>query len=82
MKRSNRKRPNRKRPRPEEVVGAGRDRGELQMIRVIAGVGVVAFDGILMGQSASQPVESEAQSFVTADGEGRTSGYMRGRTRA
>ncbi len=76
------KRSNRKRPRPEEVVGAGRDRGELQMIRVVAGVGVVAFAGILIGQSASQPVKSEPQSFVTADGEGRTSGYMRGRTRA
>ncbi len=74
------KRSNRKRHRPEEVVVAERDRGELQMNRVVAGVGIVAFAGILVGKGASQPVKSETQSFVTADGEGRTSGYMRGRT--
>ncbi|MFZ4576537.1 MAG: hypothetical protein ACOYN0_19300 [Phycisphaerales bacterium] len=37
---------------------------------VVAGVVVTAFAGMLMGQGANQPVKSEAQYFVTADGEG------------
>ncbi|MEK6703914.1 MAG: hypothetical protein AABZ53_16770 [Planctomycetota bacterium] len=35
-----------------------------------AGVALTAFAAVLMGQSASQPVKSEPQYFVTADGEG------------
>ncbi|MGH7130517.1 MAG: hypothetical protein ACREJO_01020 [Phycisphaerales bacterium] len=34
------------------------------------GVGLTAIAGILMGQSASQPIKSAAEYYVTADGEG------------
>lgn len=37
---------------------------------LVIGLGVAAFAGVLMGQGASQPVRSEPQYFVTADGEG------------
>ncbi|MGD9789168.1 MAG: hypothetical protein AB7Q00_07190 [Phycisphaerales bacterium] len=35
-----------------------------------AGVGLTALVAVMMGQGASQPVKSEPQYFVTADGEG------------
>lgn len=35
-----------------------------------SGVGIVTLAAIMMGQGASQPVRSEPQYFVTADGEG------------
>jgi len=35
----------------------------------IAGLGLMAFTGMLMGQGASQPVKSETQYFVTGDGD-------------
>ena len=34
-----------------------------------AGVGFTALAAVMMGQGASQPVKSEPQYFVTADGE-------------
>ena len=34
------------------------------------GVGVTVLAAMMMGQGASQPVKSETQYFVTADGEG------------
>lgn len=34
------------------------------------GVGVAVLAAMMMGQGASQPVKSETQYFVTADGEG------------
>lgn len=46
----------------------GRSRSVLAGMGV--GVGVAAIAAIMMGQGASQPVKSEAQYFVTADGEG------------
>ncbi|MGD9690398.1 MAG: hypothetical protein AB7K52_13730 [Phycisphaerales bacterium] len=39
-------------------------------VGVASGVVLTAFAAILMGQGASQPVRSETQYFVTADGEG------------
>jgi len=39
-------------------------------VGLIAGTGLAALAGILMGQGASQPVRSDPQYFVTADGEG------------
>ncbi|MBX3403759.1 MAG: hypothetical protein KF699_10155 [Phycisphaeraceae bacterium] len=38
-------------------------------VGLVSGVAVTAFAAILMGQGASQPVKSEAQYFVTADGD-------------
>ncbi len=40
------------------------------IVGLIAGAAAMAFAGLLMGQGASQPVKSEPQYFVTADGEG------------
>lgn len=39
------------------------------MLGIIAGVGLTALAGILMGQGASQPVKSETQYFVTGEGD-------------
>ena len=39
-------------------------------VGVFIGLGAAAIVGTLMGQAASQPVKSETQYFVTADGEG------------
>lgn len=38
-------------------------------VGVASGVVITAFAAILMGQGASQPVKSETQYFVTADGD-------------
>ncbi|NUQ51745.1 MAG: hypothetical protein HUU19_03515 [Phycisphaerales bacterium] len=38
-------------------------------VGLASGVAVTAFAAILMGQGASQPVKSEPQYFVTADGD-------------
>ena len=40
------------------------------IVLAAAGTGFVALAALLMGQGASQPVKSEPQYFVTADGEG------------
>lgn len=40
------------------------------VLGALSGAGLAALAGLLMGQGASQPVKSEAQFFVTADGEG------------
>lgn len=40
------------------------------LLGLAAGVGVTALAAVLMGQGPSQPVKSEPQYFVTADGEG------------
>ncbi|MBL9030256.1 MAG: hypothetical protein JNM80_00935 [Phycisphaerae bacterium] len=39
------------------------------MLGVVAGIGLTALAGILMGQGASQPVKSETQYFVTGEGD-------------
>ncbi|NUQ52544.1 MAG: hypothetical protein HUU19_07590 [Phycisphaerales bacterium] len=39
------------------------------MLGIVAGVGLTAIAGILMGQGASQPVKSETQYFVTGEGD-------------
>jgi hypothetical protein len=39
------------------------------MLGIVAGVGLTALAGILMGQGASQPVKSETQYFVTGEGD-------------
>ena len=36
---------------------------------LVAGISLTALTGVLMGQGASQPVKSESQYFVTADGD-------------
>lgn len=38
-------------------------------VAFFAGIGLTALTALLMGQGASQPVKSEAQYFVTADGD-------------
>lgn len=40
------------------------------VIGLVAGIALTSFTAILMGQGANQPVKSETQYFVTADGEG------------
>lgn len=40
------------------------------LLTLAAGFGLAALAGLMMGQGASQPVKSEPQYFVTADGEG------------
>ena len=45
-------------------------RSKSMIAGVVAGVGLTALAAIMMGQGASQPVKSEPQYFVTADGEG------------
>jgi len=40
------------------------------LVGLVAGVALTSFAAVLMGQAANQPVRSEAQYFVTADGEG------------
>jgi hypothetical protein len=44
-------------------------RSKSLFVGLAAGVGLTALAGVLMGQGASQPVKSEAQYFVTADGD-------------
>jgi len=39
------------------------------MLGIVAGIGLTALAGILMGQGASQPVKSETQYFVTGEGD-------------
>ncbi len=39
------------------------------MLGLVAGIGLTALAGILMGQGASQPVKSETQYFVTGEGD-------------
>ncbi len=45
-------------------------RSKSLFVGLSAGVALTALAAITMGQSASQPVKSEPQYFVTADGEG------------
>jgi hypothetical protein len=45
-------------------------RSKSLFLGLAAGVGLTVLAGVLMGQGASQPVKSEPQYFVTADGEG------------
>lgn len=45
-------------------------RSKSVFLGLAAGVGLTVLAGVLMGQSASQPVKSEPQYFVTPDGEG------------
>ena len=40
------------------------------LVGLLSGFGAAASAALLMGQGASQPVKSETQYFVTADGEG------------
>lgn len=44
-------------------------RSKSLFVGLAAGVGLTALAGVLMGQGPSQPVKSEAQYFVTADGD-------------
>lgn len=39
------------------------------VLGLIAGAGLTAITGVLMGQGASQPVKSETQYFVTGEGD-------------
>jgi hypothetical protein len=45
-------------------------RSKSVLVGLSAGIALTALAGILMGQGASQPVKSEPQYFVTADGDG------------
>lgn len=45
-------------------------RSKSMIVGLAAGVGLTALAAVMMGQGASQPVKSEPQYFVTADGEG------------
>lgn len=45
-------------------------RSRSTIVGLAIGLGITAFAGLLMGQGANQPVRSEPQYFVTADGEG------------
>lgn len=45
-------------------------RSKSMIAGLVAGVSLTALAAIMMGQGASQPVKSEPQYFVTADGEG------------
>lgn len=45
-------------------------RSKSMLLGLAAGAGLTAVAAVTMGQSASQPVKSEPQYFVTADGEG------------
>lgn len=51
-----------------QSTASGRSRSMLAGIGV--GAGLTALVAVMMGQAASQPVKSEPQYFVTADGEG------------
>jgi hypothetical protein len=44
-------------------------RSKSLFVGLAAGVGLTALAAVMMGQGASQPVKSEAQYFVTADGD-------------
>lgn len=44
-------------------------RSKSLFLGLAAGVALTALAGVLMGQGAGQPVKSEPQYFVTADGE-------------
>lgn len=44
-------------------------RSKPMLFGLAAGVGITALAAVMMGQGASQPVKSEPQYFVTADGE-------------
>ncbi len=44
-------------------------RSKSLVVGLISGVSLTAFAAILMGQGANQPVKSETQYFVTADGD-------------
>lgn len=44
-------------------------RSKFLAIGLLAGVSLTATTAVLMGQGANQPVKSEAQYFVTADGD-------------
>lgn len=39
------------------------------ILGLVAGVGLTALAGVLMGQGASQPVRTETQYFVTGEGD-------------
>ena len=43
-------------------------RSKSLLVGLAAGVGLTALAAVMMGQGASQPVKSEPQYFVTADG--------------
>ena len=45
-------------------------RSKSVLVGLAAGVGLTALAAVMMGQGASQPIKSEPQYFVTADGEG------------
>ncbi|GDX98684.1 hypothetical protein LBMAG48_10880 [Phycisphaerae bacterium] len=45
-------------------------RSKSVLVGLTAGIALTALAGMLMGQGASQPVKSEPQYFVTADGDG------------
>jgi hypothetical protein len=45
-------------------------RSKSVLVGLAAGVGLTALAAVMMGQGASQPVKSEPQYFVTADGDG------------
>lgn len=46
-----------------------RSRSKSLAVGLVAGVCLTAFAAMLMGQAANQPVKSEAQYFVTAEGD-------------
>ena len=45
-------------------------RSKSVLVGLAAGVGLTALAAVMMGQGASQPVKSEPQYFVTAEGDG------------
>lgn len=45
-------------------------RSKSALMGFVAGIGLTGLVAVMMGQSANQPVKSEPQFFVTADGEG------------
>ena len=57
-----------------QIASPAVSRSKSMIAGLVTGVGLTALAAIMMGQGASQPVKSEPQYFVTADGEiGRAS---------
>ena len=53
-----------------QIASPAVSRSKSMIAGLVTGVGLTALAAIMMGQGASQPVKSEPQYFVTADGEG------------
>ena len=53
-----------------QIASPAVSRSKSMIAGLVTGVGLTALAAVMMGQGASQPVKSEPQYFVTADGEG------------